>query len=267
MAGELVSKVRQERSGEGANAVDVVMGSAGSPETRGRNGFVPGQRMHVRESDLPVGAPPGEAGRRLPNLAFAFQEILTVVTRLQGRRQQAADAAAFRLQIHRALAAAQQTAQRGGYSAEETRLAMQAVIAFLDETLCSLEGALGQEWRQRPMQALLFGTEADNLFAQNLARALGRPDAADTADLLEVFYLCLLLGYQGPYANEERQGMVGLLGDRLRHLRPPARVLSPDGALPADEGPAWGSLLRPVWVLAAWGAAQTAAVCLRTVAA
>ena len=55
-----------------------------------------------------------QAPRRSENLAFVFQELLTVGERLRSNRQQVADAASFRAQIWSAVRQADEEARRRG---------------------------------------------------------------------------------------------------------------------------------------------------------
>ena len=81
---------------------------------------------------------PQAAPRRVENLAFVFQELLTVGERLRSNRQQVADAASFRAQIWAAVKQADEDARRHGYSSDDIELATFAVIAFLDATILNL---------------------------------------------------------------------------------------------------------------------------------
>src|SRR5437667_12460049 len=97
---------------------------------------------------------PQPASRRMENLAFVFQELLTVGERLRSNRQQVSDAASFRAQIWGAVKLADDEARRRGYTAEDIELAIFAVVAFLDESILNLrlrseERRVGKEWRAR----------------------------------------------------------------------------------------------------------------------
>src|SRR5262249_28055330 len=58
------------------------------------------------------------------------------------------------------------------------------------------------------------------------------------ADVLEIFYLCLLLGFQGRYAAAGGRGdlhaIMGSIKEKIRRIRGASTALSPRGALPAD---------------------------------
>lgn len=181
------------------------------------------------------------------NLALVFQEVLTAVVRLRANRQAAPDAESFRRQFREALRMAAQEAQRAGYSAEDTKLATFAVVALLDESVLNSRNPLFAEWPRKPLQEELFGVHvAGEMFFQNLQQLLGRNDSPALADLLEVHYLCLLLGYGGRYSmgsKGELRAIMNAAGEKIRRIRggfsglAPAWALPPEVARPAAADP------------------------------
>jgi type VI secretion system protein ImpK len=139
--------------------------------------------------------------RRVWSLALAFQEIFTAIVRLRYNRQAVPNSDAFRAQMKQALRVAEQEARSRGVSAEDAKQAIFAVVAFLDESVLSSSNPAFANWPRLPLQAELYGHQlAGELFFQELQKALSRNDSVETADLLEVYYLCLLLGFKGRYA-------------------------------------------------------------------
>ncbi len=120
--------------------------------------------------------------------------------RLRANRQAVNDAEAFRAHMRKLIRNSEETAQVRGYPSEDVRLATFAVVAFLDESVLRLQNPVFRDWPRQPMQEELFGGHvAGEIFFQSLQRLLGRDDAPETADVLEVFCLALLLGYRGKY--------------------------------------------------------------------
>lgn len=177
--------------------------------------------------------------RRLDNLALAFQEFFTVVVRLRANRQAVSDAETFRMQMREALKFAEEEARRRGYTAEEIRLGIFAVVAFLDESVLNLQHPAFVNWARKPLQEELFGVHiAGEIFFQNIQRMLGMPDSPNTADVLEIYELCLLLGYRGRYGiggQAELRSMMEMVGEKIRRVRGAARDLSPAWALPSEQ--------------------------------
>jgi type VI secretion system protein ImpK len=176
----------------------------------------------------PNAAPPAP---RTVNLALVFQEVLTVTVRLRSNRQTVTDAEVFRNQIRSALKAAEREAKSLGYIDEDIKLGIFAIVAFLDETILNLRNPVFQDWVRRPMQEELFGQHvAGETFFQHLQKIVGRRDVPETADLLEVYYLCLLLGFLGRYSvsgKGELRAVMGAVDDKMRRIRKTRPDLSP----------------------------------------
>ena len=177
--------------------------------------------------------------RRGWNLALCFQEAFTAIVRLKYRRQQDVPSAeSFRLQMKQALHAAEQDAVARGYTIEDVRLAIFAVVAFLDESVLGCGHPAFADWARLPLQAELYDHQlAGEIFFKYLQKALARGDSPEVADLLEVFYLCLLLGFQGRYAAGGRGDLHSIMlsiREKMRRIRGPGTALSPRGGIPAD---------------------------------
>ncbi len=179
--------------------------------------------------------------RKADNLALAFQEVLTVVERLRSNRQPVTDAAAFRYQFREALKMADQEARRRGYTAEDIQLAIFAVVAYLDESILNLRSPIFADWPRQPLQEELFGHHiAGEVFFQYLQRLLGANETHTTADVLEVYYLCLLLGFAGRYSlggRGELRALMEQTAEKIRRIRKGQPYLSPRWALPKEPPP------------------------------
>lgn len=179
----------------------------------------------------------GTASRR-GQLALALQEAFTVAVRLRSNRQVAANADAFREHVKSLLSNADRDARRAGYGGDDVRLAVYAYIAFLDESVLSSPQSMFQGWNRRPLQEEVFGDNvAGETFFRNLSELTARQDSEDLADVLEVYLLCLLLGFRGRYGGnpEGLEGLVSSIQERLRRIRGPGPPMGPDWALPAGE--------------------------------
>jgi type VI secretion system protein ImpK len=174
--------------------------------------------------------------RRGWNLALGFQEVFTAVVRLRYNRQAVLDAEIFRAQMRQALRVAEQEARSRGCSAEDVKQVIFAVVAFLDESVLSSRNPVFVNWPRLPLQAELFGNQlAGEIFFQELQKTLNRTDSQETADLLEVYYLCMLLGFKGRYAaGGDLRSVMAATQEKIRRIRGPLGALSPRGAIPAD---------------------------------
>jgi type VI secretion system protein ImpK len=185
----------------------------------------------------PAGAAPG---RRADNLAMLFQEALTVVVRLRSNRQAVGDPHSFRSQMNLALQTAGQEAARRSYSAEDVRVATFAIVAFLDESILNSHNPAFNDWVRKPLQQELFGVDvAGEIYFRNVDHLLGRGDSQELADVLEIYQLCLLLGFRGRYSvgsNADLRNVANIITERVHRIRgaslppawmPPAEALGP----------------------------------------
>ena len=176
------------------------------------------------------------AERRAENLAWVFQEIFTAIERLRSSRQPVTDANAFRHQMKEALRMADAEGKKRGYDGEELKLAVFAVIAFLDESILNLRLPVFADWPRQPMQEEYFGHHvAGEVFFQHLKKLLTMNDSQSLADLLEVFHLCLLLGFLGKYSlgnRGELQPIIHATAEKIFRIRRSSGLLSPFGMLP-----------------------------------
>jgi type VI secretion system protein ImpK len=174
--------------------------------------------------------------RRGWNLALGFQEVFTAVVRLRYQRQAVSDPETFRAQMKQALRVAEQEARSRGCSAEDVKQVIFAVVAFLDESVLTSRNPVFANWPRQPLQEELFHHQlGGEVFFQELQKSLNRSDSQDTADLLEVYYLCMLLGFKGRYAaGGDLRSVMAATQEKIRRIRGPIGALSPRGAIPAD---------------------------------
>ncbi len=185
-------------------------------------------------SPLPHDVPP-----RKENLALCFQEVLTAIVRLRTNARTVTDAEPFRAQAKAAITAAEEAANRAGYASDNIRLATFAAVAFLDESVLNSRNPVFENWGRRPLQEELFGVHvAGEIFFRNLERLVSQPDSHDLADVLEVYQLCLRLGFRGRYLSSaaEPRSQADALGAKLRRIR----------GGPGDLSPAWQPSGQPV---------------------
>jgi type VI secretion system protein ImpK len=101
------------------------------------------------------------------------------------------------------------------------------------------------DWPRRPLQEELFGHHvAGEVFFQNLQKLLGRNESLELADVLEVYYLCLLLGFAGRYSmggRGELKAASDSVSDKIRRIRRIPAELSPSGGLPSEKASAAGT--------------------------
>ena len=190
-------------------------------------------------------APQGTPGRRAENLALVFQELFTVIARLRSDRQAVGDAEVFRGAMRGALKRAEQDGLARGYSSDDVRLGSFALVAFLDESVLNSRKPVFDDWSRKPLQEELFGGHmAGEVFFQTLDRLLARRDSRDLADVLEVYALCLMLGYKGRYSLSGPEALRGIrdsVAEKIARIRGPlgplAPAWAPDAGVPRFSDP------------------------------
>jgi type VI secretion system protein ImpK len=98
-----------------------------------------------------------------------------------------------------------------------------ALVAFLDETVLSPQNNFPyrEEWERKPLQLEYFKEHLAGVkFFERLDRMLA--DIEAEADVVEVYYLCLLLGFKGKYniylLEGELKGVVENVAEKLRQI-------------------------------------------------
>jgi type VI secretion system protein ImpK len=151
-----------------------------------------------------------------------------------------------------------------GADPESVHQVKYALTALIDETVLSVPGACRDYWFTRPLQLDYFGDNiAGEEFYKKLAKLADRPESRK--DVLEVYYLCLSLGFEGKYRisnAEERTGVIEELGRKLRRTRiRSSSGLSPHGRRSEEGGPKKraGTAPYPLWVAGVVGVGLAAA--------
>lgn len=145
--------------------------------------------------------PPAIPEIRTSNLALAFQEVFTVILRTRFSVQRVENAESFRTTLRKMISSAVKECSAMGYSDEASKMAIYAMIGFLDESVLSSKDPIFADWARRPLQEEMFGGHiAGENFFRNVADLLNRPESFEVADVLELHALCLQLGYRGRFA-------------------------------------------------------------------
>lgn len=102
---------------------------------------------------------------------------------------------------------------------EKVKYAKFALAAFLDETIISSQWNQKQEWLTEPLQLKLFNTfNAGEEFFSNIN--LIRQKTSVNKDVLEIYYLCLTLGFKGKYQFQSPENIRRVIDDLNMELHP-----------------------------------------------
>jgi type VI secretion system protein ImpK len=152
----------------------------------------------------------------------------------------------------------EQEGEAFGYKDRQAQAAKFALAAFIDETVLTADFPLREEWGKYPLQLEYFGEHLAGVkFFERLDDLL--KDAERDADVLEVYYCCLLIGYKGKYKiylEDQLKVVIQTVADALRRVnRLRAGALSPhwkaddQPELQADPGlPRWVKVGGGVWL-------------------
>jgi type VI secretion system protein ImpK len=203
----------------------------------------------------PATAPPEI---RTNNLALAFQEVFTVILRTRFQLQRVENAEAFRATLRKMISASVKDAGTMGYSDEASKMAIYAMIGFLDESILNSQDPTFADWARRPLQEEMFGGHfAGEYFFRNLTDLLNRPESAEVADVLELHALCLLLGYRGRFAfgdASEIHTILQRIRDKITRIRGNYALFRPvetPSAPPAAKKDPWVGRLAIAAILLA----------------
>lgn len=165
---------------------------------------------------------------RTNSLALSFQDVITVVLRMRYGSQRVPDAAAFRVNIRKMIAASVQQVRSLGYSDATSHMALYAIIGFLDESVLNSQDPAFADWSRRPLQEEMFGGHfAGETFFRQIADLFSAPESTEVADALELHAICLLLGYRGKYAfgdTGEIHTILSRIRDKIVRIRGPLAI-------------------------------------------
>jgi type VI secretion system protein ImpK len=161
------------------------------------------------------------------------------------------DKNAFADHMTRFLGEVDRNAKALGVPAEDVTAAKYAFCAAVDEIILRSDFPVREAWETRPLQLRLFG---DQLAGEHFFQRLEDLRAKGSAHLqaLEVFHMCLLLGFQGRFALDAKDKLNYLtarLGDEIARMRGKSRGFAPHAERPDQIVHKLGSDLS-LWALA-----------------
>ena len=166
------------------------------------------------------------------------------------KRNSPKDAALFRTSIQMMLTKFKKSARRLRISADDTHAAKYAFCALIDEIVLSSHFNIRDEWERQPLQLAFFG---DQLAGENFFNKLEelRSKGSSHLQALEVYHLCLLLGFQGKYILEGSEKLTYLasrLGEEIAHMKGKPVQFANRWAIPDQVRHALKNDI-PIWVI------------------
>jgi type VI secretion system protein ImpK len=97
-----------------------------------------------------------------------------------------------------------------------------AIVALIDETILNIDGECRNYWISQPVQLEIFqNNNAGEYFFIKLHKLSCEPEK--NRDVLEVYFLCMSLGFEGKYRvcnQQERSNILDDLSRKLRRAKP-----------------------------------------------
>lgn len=139
------------------------------------------------------------------------------------------DAEQFSTQVRRLLDNFERSARQVQTPPDDIYAAKYALCAAIDEAILSSEMEIKSVWERAPLQLILFGDQlAGENFYTTLEQVRQRGEAS--VQVLEVFYMCLLTGFQGKYmleGEEKLRYLIATLDKEITHLKGKRAQFSP----------------------------------------
>lgn len=184
-------------------------------------------------------------------LSEIFATCFTLILQLRAA-DEFGDPEVLRRRVKDLLDSAEREALRTGVSPDNIQMAKFAIVAFIDETIISSNWSQKDRWVSTPLQLDLYDQyDAGETFFTRLDKLREQPKA--NAEALEVYYLCMTLGFKGKYQLHEQERLREIIEgtydelQRLPGMKP--KALSPHGK-PRGQVATEVKSKMPTWVIA-----------------
>jgi type VI secretion system protein ImpK len=116
----------------------------------------------------------------------------------------------LRPQIAALLLDFEKRAERYRFNHKIIQVSKFALASFVDETVLTNNFPLRDEWEKNPLQLEYFGEQlAGNKFFDKLQAMLKQIET--TQDAVEIYYVCMLLGFKGRYGVYEQEKLLAIM--------------------------------------------------------
>lgn len=200
----------------------------------------------VAPSSRPEESPTDRPARSLVDLLYDGFHMLILLS----QRSAPKDPEEFSQNIQKFLEQFERAAKKNSFSAEDIFDSKYAFCAAIDEAVLSSQMNIRASWERRPLQLILFGDQlAGEHFFDKLESA--RNGGALRINALEVFHMCLLIGFKGRYlleGPEKRKYLTQQLGEQIAHIKGKPAAFAPHWSAPESMS---NAIKRdvPLWVI------------------
>jgi type VI secretion system protein ImpK len=139
-------------------------------------------------------------------------ELIALVMPLRSGRLSAEVPDNYREQVMHGFQTLERKARERQLSDQMVTDAKYALAAFVDESVMASEWPGRTEWMRHPLQLEMFG---EHLAGEGFFRRLSelRQGGEANADILELYYVCLQLGFEGMYRVQGLEQLMALTSD------------------------------------------------------
>jgi type VI secretion system protein ImpK len=153
-------------------------------------------------------------------------------------------------------------AHHAGAPMAMVQLSKYALVAFIDQQVLTSELTVKEAWLEQPLQMRYFDQSTAGEDFYNKLDELRQGNEPGRIDAMEVFYLCMVLGFTGKFSDtrglEQRKILMDRIAREILEARPGSSgPIAPHGLEPATAAPAAGNWVQrlPVWIPPAVAAA------------
>ena len=171
----------------------------------------------------------GGADKESPGLATFATDVLLIGVKIRETRDLGQPEQLRRL-LGSYLKDFERTALAHRKPPEAVEQAKYALAAFIDETVINSENDCREAWIANPLAVTFFN---DSLAGENFFKRLEAllPDLKRNLEILEVYYLCLALGFQGRYRLSGPEVLPNVVRNLLKRIESikgtPGKAVSP----------------------------------------
>lgn len=156
-------------------------------------------------------ADPRPATQQPPTLLDLSSPLFSLVLSLRGSSD-FGEAEALRQRIATFFTSLESEGVQAGAIREDVEAVKFALSVFLDETILDSHWIRREEWRDRPLQHQFFGERrGGSLFFTRLDELRRQGEAK--RPVLEVYHMCLTLGFQGQYTLSGKDQLQSIIND------------------------------------------------------
>jgi type VI secretion system protein ImpK len=148
-------------------------------------------------------------------------------------------------------------AKRHNFDTADIQKIKYALVAFIDETIIASDWSQKQNWLANPLQLQLYNRfDAGEEFFQRVEELRGRIQF--NVQVLEVYYLCLVLGFKGKYGIVEQEKLRIITDELYQDIQlsmdKSTKLLSPNGKRKDEIGEVIKKEI-PIWTFGVGAAA------------